>query len=119
MEADVERMTVGRLVRWVSFPWFTDAVHLALTREAVWSAYHTEVRRWPLAEVERVEPRRPDSQDRPRPSRPQSHRDAEANIASSAAAFHPVPLMAWHSGLSVWRSALGAGRAHRDRRAVS
>ena len=49
LEADVERMTVGRFVRWVSFPWLKDAVHLALTREAIWSAYHTEVRRWPLA----------------------------------------------------------------------
>jgi serine/threonine protein kinase len=57
MEADVERMTVGRRVRSVSFPWFKDAIHLALTREALWSAYHTEVRRWSLSDVERIEPR--------------------------------------------------------------
>jgi hypothetical protein len=56
MEADVERMTVKRAVRWASFPWLTDAVHLALTREALWSAYHTEVRRLPLPVVDRIEP---------------------------------------------------------------
>src|SRR5262249_40548290 len=57
LEADVERMTAKRLVRWMSFPWLTDAVHLALTREALWSAYHTEVRSWPLSNIVHIEPR--------------------------------------------------------------
>jgi serine/threonine protein kinase len=57
MEADVERMTLGRRVQWVCLPLLRNDIHLALTREAVWSAYHTEVRSWPLATIERVEPR--------------------------------------------------------------
>jgi tetratricopeptide (TPR) repeat protein len=56
LETDVERMTAGRLVRCVSFA-EKNAVHLVLTREAIWSVYHTEVRRWSLVEIERVEPR--------------------------------------------------------------
>ena len=57
METDVERMTAGWLVHWASLPWHKNAVHLALTREALWAAYHTEVRRWSLSVVERIEPR--------------------------------------------------------------
>ena len=86
LEADVERMTVGRLVRWVSFPWLKNAVHLALTREALWSAYHTEVRRWPLSDVERIEPRSEPVEDREAAEVADAeavrrlHRDAEASI---------------------------------------
>jgi Protein kinase domain len=55
LEADVERMTVGRLIRQVSLPWQGNAVRLALTREAIWSAYHTEISRLPLAATDLVE----------------------------------------------------------------
>ncbi len=57
VEADVERMTARWLVRSVSFPWLKDTVHLALTREALWSAYHSEIHRLPLSDIERIEPR--------------------------------------------------------------
>src|SRR5262249_24397755 len=86
MEADVERMTARRLVRWVSFPWLTDAVHLALTREALWSAYHTEVRSWPLSNIVHIEPRTDPVGDREVAGATEAvvvrrlHRDAEASI---------------------------------------
>jgi hypothetical protein len=88
LEADVERMTVGRHARWVSFPWFQDAVHLVLTREALWSAYHSEVRCTPLAAIERLEPRDGPVDDREAADLPEedeeifrrTYRGAEANI---------------------------------------
>ena len=87
LEADVERITVGRVVRWVSHSYFLrNAVHLALAREAVWSAYHTEVRRWPLAAFERVEPRTEPAADRKAADLAEaegvrrSHRDTEASV---------------------------------------
>jgi serine/threonine-protein kinase len=55
-EADIRRMAVGRLGRRISPGWFDSTVHLVLTREALWSAYHTEICRWPLDAVERLEP---------------------------------------------------------------
>ncbi len=85
MEADVERMTVGRVVRLASLL-FRNAVHLALTPEAVWSAYDSEVRRWPLAAVEQVEPRAEPDSDRKAADLAeaeavrQSHRDTEARV---------------------------------------
>jgi hypothetical protein len=89
MEADVERMTVGKLVDWVSLL-LRNPVHLALTREAVWSAYHTEVRRWPLVGVEQVEPRAEPIGDGEAAEQAEaavvrrSHRDAEARILDFA-----------------------------------
>ena len=86
MDADVERMTVGRVARSVSFPWLKNAVHLVLTREALWSAYHTEVRRWPLSNVEEIEPQSDTVDDREAVALADAgiirrlHRDAEANI---------------------------------------
>ena len=87
LETDVEQMTAGRLVRWVSFGWKNaNAIHVVLTREAVWSAYHTEVRRWPLVGIERVEPRTgPVGQLEPAKLAEaelvrRSYRDAEANL---------------------------------------
>ena len=55
----------GRVARPLGqLPWLKDTVHLALTREAIWSAYHSEVRRWPLSDVERIEPRSDPIDDR-------------------------------------------------------
>jgi serine/threonine protein kinase/tetratricopeptide (TPR) repeat protein len=85
-EADVERLTVKRSVRWLSFPWLNDAVHLALAREALWSAYQTEVRPWPLSQIERIEPRTAPPADREAAELAEAevvrrlHRDAEASI---------------------------------------
>ena len=70
----------------MSFPWLTDAVHLALTREALWSAYNTEVRRWPLSDIERIEPRADPVDDCGTPELADAdvvrrwHRDAETSI---------------------------------------
>jgi hypothetical protein len=86
LEADIERLTVGRLAWWVSLLGLRNAVHLALTREAVWSADHTEVRRWPLAGIERVEPQADPVGEREAAELAegevvrQLHLDAEANI---------------------------------------
>lgn len=55
---DVVRMSSGWLGQGNSFDgWFKDSVHLALTRDALWSAYRTEVRRLPLRAVEQIEPK--------------------------------------------------------------
>jgi serine/threonine protein kinase/tetratricopeptide (TPR) repeat protein len=57
MEADVQSFKVGRLIHWRSFPWLKESVHLALTHDAIWSAYQTEVRSWPLSDIKKIEPR--------------------------------------------------------------
>ena len=57
LEADVPSMGVGLLDRRISFFWLKNSVHLVLTRDAIWSAYQTEIRRWPLDAVECVEPK--------------------------------------------------------------
>ncbi len=84
LEADVERMTVGRLIRWGSFPGFKNAVHLALTHEALWAADRTEVRRWSLSDVEQIEPRSDPIDDmegaEPAEVVRRLHLDAEASI---------------------------------------
>ncbi len=124
MEADVERLTVGRFVRSMSFPWLTDAVHLTLTRDALWSAYQTEVRQWPLSDVEQIEPRSDPVDERAAAELASAgivrrlHRDAEAGIRF-VRGLHVVLLVAvllalgapgWPSSPSAVR-VLGPGRA--------
>jgi serine/threonine protein kinase/tetratricopeptide (TPR) repeat protein len=83
-EADVEQLSIGRRAQWVSFPWLQDSVHLALTREAVWSTYHTAVRRWPLAALERVDPQTSSESDRAEDETAEivrrTHRAAETRV---------------------------------------
>src|SRR5262249_14539984 len=62
LEADVPSMRIGLLdwrlsLGWPSLGRLRNLVHLALTRDAIWSVYHTEIRRWPLDAGVNVEPR--------------------------------------------------------------
>jgi serine/threonine protein kinase len=84
LETDVEQLSIGRRAQWVSFPWLQDSVHLALTRDAVWSTYHTNVRRWPLAALERVDPQTGSVSDRTEDENAEivrrTHRAAETRV---------------------------------------
>jgi serine/threonine-protein kinase len=55
-ETDVRRMSIGRAGPRVSLGWLPNSVHLVLTRDRLWSVYHTEIHDWPLGWIRKVEP---------------------------------------------------------------
>jgi serine/threonine-protein kinase len=56
-ETDLKSMTIGRYGKRVSLARLPNSVHLVLTRDRLWSVYHTEIHDWPLARIREVAPR--------------------------------------------------------------
>ncbi|HEX8200333.1 MAG TPA: serine/threonine-protein kinase, partial [Isosphaeraceae bacterium] len=56
LETEVERITSSWLSQYISFGRNTRSVHLVLTRDALWSAYHGEIQQIPLRTVEQFRP---------------------------------------------------------------